>query len=114
MQNVLYVAADGLQVTLYVHTWRDHIQQRHPEVTLSGIEQVLINPVRICNHRQYSDQQIYEGPPGTTTLGRNIFPVVIVERLNNRVGVVVTVRVTVHTEEYSDGLKVYTGTYSGL
>jgi hypothetical protein len=94
MQNVLYVAADGLQVTLYVHTWRDHIQQRHPEVTLSGIEQALINPVRICNHRQYSDQQIYEGPPGTTTLGRNIFPVVIVERLNNRVGVVVTARVS--------------------
>jgi hypothetical protein len=94
MQDVLYIAADGLQVTLSVRTWRDHIQQRHPEVTLSHIERALTNPVRICDHRQYPDQQIYEGPLGTTIQGRSIFPVVIVERLNDRAGVVVTARVS--------------------
>src|SRR6267142_3479683 len=94
MQDVLYVAADGLQVTLYIRTWRDHIQQRHPEVTLSDIERALTNPVRICDHRQYPDQQIYEGHPGTTIQRRGIFPVVIVERLNDRAGVVVTARVS--------------------
>jgi hypothetical protein len=80
MQDIVYAAADGLQLTLYVRTWRDHIQPRHPEVTVSDIEQALISPVSICNHRSYVDQQIYEGPPGTTTLGCGIFPVVIVTR----------------------------------
>jgi hypothetical protein len=97
MQDVSYVAADGLQVTLSIRTWRDHIQQRHPEVTLSDIERALTNPVRICDHRQYPDQQIYEGPVGTTIQGRGIFPVVIVERLNDRAGVVVTARVSRRT-----------------
>jgi hypothetical protein len=94
MQDVSYVAADGLQVTLYVRTWRDHIQQRHPEVTLSDIERALTNPSRIYDHRQYPDQQIYEGHPWTTTLGVGIFPVVIVKRLTDRAGVVVTARVS--------------------
>jgi hypothetical protein len=94
IQDILYVAADGLHVTLYVRTWRDHIQQRHPEVTLSDIERALINPVRICNHRLYPDQQVYEGHPGTTRQGVGIFPVVIVKRLNDRAGVVVTARVS--------------------
>jgi hypothetical protein len=94
MRDVVYVAADGLQVTLYFRTWRDHIQPRHPEVTLSDIERALISPVRICNHRLYPDQQIYEGHPGTTRQGLGIFPVVIVERFNDRAGVVVTARVS--------------------
>jgi hypothetical protein len=94
MQDVVYAAADGLQVMLYVHTWRDHIQPRHPEVTLSDIERALIGPVRICNHRSYVDQQIYERPPGTTTLGCGIFPVVIVARRSNQAGTVVTARVS--------------------
>src|SRR6266545_1820030 len=94
MQDVSYVAADGLQVTLYVRTWRDHIQQRHPEVTLSDIERALTNLIRIYDHRQYPDQQIYEGYPRTTTHGLGIFPVVIVERLTDRAGVVVTARVS--------------------
>jgi hypothetical protein len=93
MQAIVYVAADGLQVTLHAHTW-DHIRQRHPEVMLSDIERALISPVRICNHRQYPDQQIYEGPPGTTMQGVTIFPVVIVERLSDQAGVVVTARVS--------------------
>jgi hypothetical protein len=94
MQDVVYTAADGLQVTLSFRTWRDHIQQRHPEVTLSDIERALISPVRICDHRQYPHQQIYEGYPGSTMQGRGIFPVVIVERLNDMAGVVVTARVS--------------------
>jgi hypothetical protein len=94
MQDITYVAADGLQVTLYVRTWRDHIQQQHPEVTWCGIECALTNPVRICDHRQYPDQQIYEGHPGTTMQGRGIFPVVIVERLSYTAGKVVTARVS--------------------
>jgi hypothetical protein len=94
MQAVLYVAADGLQITLYVRTWRDHIQQRHPEVTLSDIGRALTNPIRIYDHRQYPDQQIDEGHPGTTTQGLGIFPVVIIERLTDRAGVVVTARVS--------------------
>ena len=97
MQDVVYIAVDGLQVTLSSRTWRDHIQQRHPEVTLSDIERALTNSVRICNHKQYSDQQIYEGPLGTTRLGRRIFPVVIVQRLSNQVGAVVTARVSGRT-----------------
>jgi hypothetical protein len=97
MQDVVYTAVDGLQVMLYVRTWRDHIQQRHPEVTLSDIERALISPVRICNHRVYPDQQVYEGHPGTTMLGRDIFPVVIVERLTNQAGAVVTARVSGRT-----------------
>jgi hypothetical protein len=94
MQDIVYVAADGLQVTLSVRTWSDHIQRRHPEVTLPDIERALTNPIRICHHRDYPDQQIYEGYPGTTRQGRSIFPVVIVERLNDRAGVVVTARVS--------------------
>jgi len=94
MQDITYAAADGLQVTLYVRTWMDHICRDHPEVMLSDIERALMSPVRICNHRRYADQQIYEGLPGTTGLGRSIFPVVIVERLNDRAGVVVTARVS--------------------
>jgi hypothetical protein len=94
MQDVVYTAADGLQVTLYIHTWRDHIHLTHPEVALSDIERALINPVRVCNHRRYQDQQVYEGPPGTTMQGRGIFPVVIIKRLNERTGVVVTARVS--------------------
>jgi hypothetical protein len=94
MQDVVYVAADGLQVTLYVRTWSDHICLRHPEVTLSDIERALINSVRICDHRQYRNQQIYEGPPGTTTQGGSVFPVVIVERFSHTAGKVVTARVS--------------------
>ena len=93
MQDVVYTAADGLQVTLYARTW-DHIHQRHPEVTLTDIERALISPVRVCNHRQYPNQQIYEGYPGTTMQGRDIFPVVIIERLSNQAGTVVTARVS--------------------
>jgi hypothetical protein len=94
IQDIVYAAADGLQVTLYVRTWIDHIQQRHPEVTLSDIERALTNPIRICDHRQYLDQPIYEGPLRTTMQGRGVFPVVVVERLNDRAGVVVTARVS--------------------
>jgi hypothetical protein len=94
IQNIVYVAADGLQVTLRVRTWRDHIQPRHPEVTLADVEQALIHPVRICDHRQYVDQQIYEGALGTTIQGVRIFPVVVVERRSATTGVVVTARVS--------------------
>jgi hypothetical protein len=94
MQDVVYAAADGLQVTRYVRTWRDHIQPRHPEVTLADIERALISPVRICDHTSYVDQPLDEGPPGTTRLGPGIFPVVIVERQNDQVGRVVTARVS--------------------
>jgi hypothetical protein len=45
----------------------------------------------------YPDQQVYEGHPGTTMLGRDIFPVVIVERLTNQAGAVVTARVSGRT-----------------
>jgi hypothetical protein len=93
IQDIVYAAADGLQVTLYACTW-DHISQGHPEVTLPDIERALISPIRICNHRVYPDQQIYEGPPGTTRLGRGIFPVVIVERRSDQAGTVVTARVS--------------------
>jgi hypothetical protein len=93
MQEVVYVAADGLQVTLYAHTW-DHIHQRHSEVTLSDIEHALTSPVRVCDHRQYPEQQIYEGTPGTTMHEAGIFPVVIVARLSDTEGVVVTARVS--------------------
>jgi hypothetical protein len=88
------MAADGIQVTLLYRTWRDHIQLRHPEVTLPDIAQALTNTLKVCAHRQYPDQQIYEGHPGTTMYGSNIFPVVVVERLNNIAGVVVTARVS--------------------
>jgi hypothetical protein len=93
MQDLVYAAADGLQVTLYVRTW-NHIHQRHPEITLPDIARALTNPVRICDHRQYPQQQIYEGPPGTTTQGPSVFPVVIVARLSDQAGVVVTARVS--------------------
>ena len=59
MQDLMYAAADGLQVTLPARTW-DHIQQRHPEVTVSDIERALTHAVRICDHRQYPEQQIYD------------------------------------------------------
>jgi hypothetical protein len=94
MQDVTYAAADGLQVILHAHTWREHIHQRHPEVTLADIERALTSPVRICDHRQYPEQQIYEGPPGTTRHGPGMFPVVIVQRVSAQVGVVVTARVS--------------------
>jgi hypothetical protein len=89
----VYAAADGLQVTLSARTW-DHIYQRHPEVTLADLERALTSPVRICDHRSYPEQQIYEGPPGTTRHGASVFPVVIVERLSDQAGVVVTARVS--------------------
>jgi hypothetical protein len=94
IRNRVYVTADGLQVTLRVQTWRDHIQQRHPEVTLADVEQALTHPARICDHRHYVDQQIYEGTPGTTPPGRRSFPVVVVERRSPTTGVVVTARVS--------------------
>jgi hypothetical protein len=94
IQDIVDAAADGLRGTFYVRTWRDHIQQRHPEVRLSDIERALTNPIRICDHRQYPDQQIYGGHRGTTMQGRGIFPVVIVERLNDIAGVVETARVS--------------------
>jgi hypothetical protein len=94
MQDMVYIAADGLAVTLYARTWRDHIHPRHPEVTLGDIERALINPTRIYNHRQYTEQQVYEGTPGAPPHGRGIFPVVIVERLSPTAGVVVTARVS--------------------
>lgn len=94
MRDIVYTAADGLQVTLYFRTWRDHIQQRHPEVMSSDIERALTNPIRICDHREYPDQQVYEGYPGTAIQGGGIFPVVIVKRLNDMAGVVVTARVS--------------------
>jgi hypothetical protein len=93
-QDIVYTAADGLQVTLAVRTWRDHIRQAHPEVMLADIERALSSPVRICDHRHYPDQQIYEGAAGTTGLGPGIFPVVIVERRNDQTGRVVTARVS--------------------
>ena len=93
MQDITYTAADGLQVTLYARTW-DHIHQRHPEVTLPDIERALTSLVRVCDHRQYSEQQIYEGPPGTTMQGGSTFPVVIVERLSDLAAVIVTARVS--------------------
>jgi hypothetical protein len=94
IRDIIYAAADGLQVTLPGRTWRDHIQQAHPEVTLADIERALTHPIRICNHRVYPQQQIYEGPPGTTSLGHEIFPVVIVERQGDQAGRVVTARVS--------------------
>jgi hypothetical protein len=94
MQDMVYAAADGLQVTLYARTWRDHIHPRHPEVTLPDIERALTSPLRICDHRQYPAQQIYEGAPGTTTHGARIFPVVIVQRLSDTAGIVITARVS--------------------
>jgi hypothetical protein len=93
MQDLMYAAADGLQVTLPARTW-DHIHQRHPEVTLSDIECALTHAARICDHRQYPEQQIYEGPPGTTMQGPRVFPVVIVARVSDHAGVVVTARVS--------------------
>jgi hypothetical protein len=93
-QDVVYAAADGLHVTLYARTWREHIHPQHPEVTVSDIEHALTNPARICDHREYPDQQVYEGHPGTTTQGPAIFPVVIVQRRSARAGVVVTARVS--------------------
>jgi hypothetical protein len=60
------------------------------EVRLSDIEQALTQPVRVCEHRQYGNQQIYEGPLETAMPSRGIFPVVIVERRNATTGVVVT------------------------
>ena len=89
----MYTAADGLQVLLLARTW-DHIHQRHPEVTLADIDRALTQAVRICNHREYPEQQIYEGPPGTTMQGPRVFPVVIVARVSAQVGVVVTARVS--------------------
>jgi hypothetical protein len=93
MQDLTYTAADGLQVILSAHTWA-HIRQRHPEVTLADIDRALTQAVRICHHREYPEQQIYEGPPGTTGHGPRVFPVVIVERIHNQAGVVVTARVS--------------------
>jgi hypothetical protein len=93
MQDLTYAAADGLQVLLPARTW-DHIRQRHPEVTLADIASALTRPSRICDHRQYPEQQIYEGPAGTTRLGPRVFPVVIVQRVSAQGGVVVTARVS--------------------
>src|SRR5919109_5507489 len=93
MQDMMYVASDGLRVTLFARTWRDHIQVRHPEVRLRDIERALTDAIRICDHRQYAAQHIYEGPPGTTRQGRRTFPVVVVERLSATAGVVITARV---------------------
>ena len=93
MQDVIYAAADGLQVLLLARTWA-HIRQRHPEVTLADIERALTHAVRIYDHRQYPEQQIYEGPAGTTRYGPHVFPVIIVQRMNDQVGVVVTARVS--------------------
>jgi hypothetical protein len=93
MQDVMYAAADGLQVLLPARTW-DHIHQRHPEVTLADIDCALTRAFRVCDHRQYPEQQIYEGLPGTTRQGPGVFPVVIVARVSDRAGVVVTARVS--------------------
>jgi hypothetical protein len=93
MQDMTYVASDGLRVTLTARTWREHIQVRHPEVRLGDIERALTDAIRIYDHRQYGAQQIYEGPPGTTRQGRRTFPVVVVERLSATAGIVVTARV---------------------
>jgi hypothetical protein len=43
MQDIVYVAADGLHVTLTLRTWTAHVQQEHPEVRLSDIERALMN-----------------------------------------------------------------------
>jgi hypothetical protein len=94
IRDIIYAAADGLQVTLPARTWRDHIQQAHPEVTLADIEQALTHPIRICHHRSYPEQHIYEGSPGTTSFGRRIFPVVVVERGSDQAGRVVTARLS--------------------
>jgi hypothetical protein len=67
MQDVVYAAADGLQVILYAHTW-DHIQQRHHEVTLADIEQALISPVRIVTTDSIPNSRCmmgHRGPRGT-------------------------------------------------
>jgi hypothetical protein len=93
MQDLTYAAADGLQVLLPARTW-DHIHQRHPEVTLADIDCALTRAFRVCDHRQYPEQQVYEGPPGTTRQGPRVFPVVIVQRVGTRVGIVVTARVS--------------------
>jgi hypothetical protein len=93
MQDLMYAAADGLQVTLTARTW-DHIHQRHPEVTLADIARALTRAFRVCAHRQYPEQQVYEGPQGTTGHGPRVFPVVIVQRVSAQVGVVVTARVS--------------------
>jgi hypothetical protein len=93
MQDLTYTAADGLQVILPARTW-DHIHQRHPEVTLADIDCALTRAFRVCDHRQYPEQQVYEGPAGTTRQGPRVFPVVIVQRVNDQVGVVVTARVS--------------------
>jgi hypothetical protein len=94
MPDVVYATADGLLVTLFARTWRDHIQPRHPEVTLPAIEQALTHPVRICDHRQDPTQRIYEGPLGLLAHGVDLFPVVVVERRTAGTGVVVTARVS--------------------
>jgi hypothetical protein len=93
MQDVMYTAADGLQVLLLARTW-DHIHQRHPEVTLADIDRALTRAFRVCDHRQYPEQQVYEGPAGITGHGPRVFPVVIVQRVSDQVGVVVTARVS--------------------
>jgi hypothetical protein len=90
--DVVYAAADGLQVTLEPHAWA-HIQQRHPEVTLDYIAQALIRPVRICDHKTEPGQQVYEGAPGATPW-LAVFPVVIVERRGAATGMVVTARLS--------------------
>ena len=92
LPDVVYAAADGLQVTLAASTWQ-HIQQRHPEVRLADIEQALTRPIRICDHKTAPDQQVYEGARGTTRWSA-VFPVVIVERQGASTGVVVTARLS--------------------
>jgi hypothetical protein len=92
MPDVIYAAADGLQVTLSARAWT-HIQQRHPEVSLGHIAQALMRPVRICDHNTEPNQQVYEGARGTTPWPA-VFPVVIVERRDASTGVVVTARLS--------------------
>ncbi len=90
--DVVYAAADGLQVTLEPPAWA-HIQQRHPEVTLDHIVQALMRPVRICDHKTEPGQQVYEGARGTTPWP-DAFPVVIVQRRGTATGMVVTARLS--------------------
>jgi hypothetical protein len=93
MPDVVYAAADGLQVTLEAHAWT-HIQHHHPEVTLDHIVQALMHPVRICDHKTAPDQQVYEGDQGTMPRWPTVFPVVIVERRGAVTGRVVTARLS--------------------
>ena len=90
MPDFVFMASDGVTVTLSETVYRDKIFPKHPEVSVADIEAALVHPLRICNHVTEADSRVYEGAVRSRGFYAQNFTRVIVDLQGPRHGRAIT------------------------